>query len=63
VLPPGPGIHEWTKDAMALTETQEKVQVCETNLVGRIMGVARADNRRKDELRVKESVKNKIGYE
>ena len=52
------GIHEWTKDAMVLTEKQEKVQVCETNLVRRIVGVKRADKRRTDELRVEVGVKD-----
>ena len=50
---------------MSLTEKQdEKVQVCETNLVRRIVGVKRADKRRTDELRVevgvKENVKKKL---
>ena len=43
---------------MRLAETQEeKVQVCETNLVRRIMGVKRANKRRADELRVEVGVK------
>ena len=58
-----PGIHEWTGDE-ALTEKQEKVQVCEINLVRRIVGDKRADKRRMDELRVevgvKENFKNKL---
>ena len=43
---------------MRLTEKQEKVQVCETNLVRRIVGVKRADKRRTDELRVEVGVKD-----
>ena len=43
---------------MALTEKQhEKVHVCETNLVRRIVGDKRADKRRMDELRVDVGVK------
>ena len=43
---------------MALTAKQEqKVQVCETNLVGRIVRVKRAGERRTDELRVEVGVK------
>ena len=43
---------------MALTEEhEEKVQVCETNLVRRIVGVKRADKRRTDELKVEVGVK------
>ena len=46
---------------MALTEAQwEKVQVCETNLVRRIVGVKRADKRRTDELRVEVGVKGNV---
>ena len=60
-----PGIHECTRDAMALTEKQEKkVQVCETNLVRRIVVVKRTDKRRTDKLRmdvgVKDNVKKKL---
>ena len=41
-----PGIHDWTRTAMALTERQEvKVQVCETNRVRRIVGIKRAMER------------------
>ena len=48
-----PGIHECTREAMSLTEKQdEKVQVCEINLVRRIVGVKIADKRRTDELGV-----------
>ena len=43
-----PGIHECTRDAMTLTGKQEKVQVCENNLVRRILG----GKRRTGELRV-----------
>ena len=44
---------------MRLTETQEeKVQVCETNLVRRIVGVKRTEKRRTDELRVEVGVKD-----
>ena len=43
---------------MALTEQQEeKVQVCETNLVRRIVGVKRVDERRTNELSVEVGVK------
>ena len=45
---------------MALTEKEkqrEKVQVCEHNLVKRILEVKRADKRRIDELRVVVGVK------
>ena len=50
---------------MALTEKQEeKVQVCETNRVQRVVGVKRTDKRRTDELRmdagVKENFKKKL---
>ena len=45
---------------MRLTEKQEKVQVCETNLVRRIIGVKRADKRRTDELGVEENIKKKL---
>ena len=60
-----PGIHECTRDAMRLTEKQEeKVQVCETNLVRRIIGVKRTDKRRTGELRVEvgleENIKKKL---
>ena len=52
---------------MALTEKQEKVQVCETNPGRRIVGVKRADRRISDELRMevgmKEHFKKKIGEE
>ena len=37
---------------MTLTEKQEKVQLCETNLVRRTVGVKRADKRTTNELRV-----------
>ena len=36
---------------MALTEKQQKVQVCENDWVRIIVGVQRADKRRMDELR------------
>ena len=39
-------------ETMALTEKQEKVQVCETNMVRRIVGAERVDKRITDELRV-----------
>jgi len=52
------GIHEWTRDAMALTEKQEKVQVCETNLVRKIVGVKKANKRRTNELNVEVGVKD-----
>ena len=45
---------------MALTVKQEKVQVCETNLVRRIVGVKRTDKRRMDELRVEVGVKENL---
>ena len=49
----------------ALTiKQQEKVQICETNLVRRIVGVNRADKTRMNQLRVeigvKESCKKKL---
>ena len=51
-------------DAMALTEKQQKVQVCENNLVRKIMGIKRFAKRRVDDTReeigVKESLKKKL---
>ena len=52
-------------ETLELTEKQQKkVQVCETNLVRRIVGVKRAEKRRMDELRaevgVMESVNKKL---
>ena len=45
-------------ETLTLTEKQqEKVQVCEDNLVNRILCVKRADERRTDELRVEAGVK------
>ena len=45
-------------ETLALTEKQqEKVQVCETNLVRRILGIKKADKRRMGELRVEVEVK------
>ena len=56
-----PGIHECTRDTVRLTEKQEeKVQVCETNLVRRLIGVKRADKRRTGELRVEVGVEENI---
>jgi len=44
-------------ETMALTQKQqEKVRVCETNLVGIIVGVKRADKRISDGLRVEVGV-------
>ena len=49
---------------MAPTEKQQKVQVCETSWIRRIVGVKRADKRKMNELRVevgvKESFKKKL---
>ena len=48
-------------ETMTLTDKQEeKVQVYETNLVRRIVGVKRADKRRTGELRVEIGVKEKF---
>ena len=48
-------------ETMALTDKQQqKVQVCENNWIRIIVGVKRADKRRIEELRVKESVKKKL---
>ena len=51
-------------ETMALTEKQQKVQICKNNLIRRIVGVKRADKRRMYELRVevgvKESFKKKL---
>ena len=52
-------------ETLTVTEKQqEKVQVCEDNLVNRILCVKRADKRRMDELRgevgVKHSFKKKL---
>ena len=54
-------VNSWTKtnrlSRMALTEKQqENVQVCENNLVRRIMRVKRVDKRRMGELRVEVGV-------
>jgi len=50
-------------NTIALIEKQQKVQVCKNNMVRRIVGVKRVDERRMDELRVevgmKESFKKK----
>ena len=56
-----PGIHECTRVAMRLTEKQEeKIQVCETNLVRRIIGFKRTDKRRTGELRVEVGVEENM---
>ena len=48
-----PGIGEWTRDVMALTEEhEEKVQVC--------VGVKRADKRCTDKLRVEVGMKEQF---
>ena len=48
-----PAYTKWTRHAMTLTDTQEeKVQVCGTDLVRRIVGVKGVDKRRMDELTV-----------
>ena len=39
---------------------QEKVQVCENNWIKRIVVIKRADKRRMDELRVKESFSEQL---
>ena len=44
-------------EMMALTEKQQKVQVCESNPIRRIVGAKRAGNRRMDELREEVGVK------
>ena len=50
-------------ETTALTKKQEeKVQVYETNLVRRIVGVMRADKRRTDELRGEDGVKENIKF-
>ena len=58
-----PGTHVWLRN-MALTEIQEKVQVCENNWMRRIVGVKTADKRRMDKLRMdigaKDSFKKKL---
>ena len=50
-------------ETMALIEKQQKVQVCENDLVRRIMTVKAADKRRMDELRVEIGVYEEIGQE
>ena len=48
-------------ETMALTEKQqEKVQVCENNVVRRTVGVKRADTRRTGELKVEVGVKERF---
>ena len=44
-------------EMMALTEKQQKVQICENNWIRRIKGVKREDKRRMEELRVEVGVK------
>ena len=47
-------------ETMALTEKQQKVQVCENILVRIIVGAKRADNRKLDELRVEVGMKERF---
>ena len=59
-----PGTHGCNKDHGTNNKTTGKVQICENNLVRRIVGVNRADKTRMNELRVaigvKESCKKKL---
>ena len=45
---------------IAITETQEKLQVCENNWVRRIAGEKRIDKRRKEEMREEVGVKESL---
>ena len=47
-------------ETMALTEKQQKVQICENNLVRRIVALKRTDKRRMGELRVEVGVKERF---
>ena len=55
-----PGIHNGP-ETMALTEKQQdNLQVCETDLVRRIVGVKRVDKRRMDGVRAEVGVKESL---
>ena len=58
-----PGIHVWSRDAMALIEKQEeKVHVFETNLIRRIVGIKKYHKRKTDELREEQLARNNLAW-